>query len=216
MATFTSAVLTTTLLALAGWGDVARAGQAAAPAASLPVPGTYDLDPPHTFAYFNARHLVVGLVRGRFDKVAGTIIVAKDPAACNLDVTIDVASISTQNSARDEDLRGPDYFDAKTFATMTYRGHGLRRGPGDVWTMDGSLTIRGVTKVVPLRFTFHGTAPAQASKPARVAFHGTASTKRGQFGMTRDLLEELGASPAPGPDVELEIDSEALASAPVK
>jgi polyisoprenoid-binding protein YceI len=82
--------------------------------------------------------------------------------------------------------------------------------------MDGSLTIRGVTKVVPLRFTFHGTAPAQASKPARVAFHGTASTKRGQFGMTRDLLEELGASPAPGPDVELEIDSEALASAPVK
>jgi len=135
MATFTSAVLTTTLLALAGWGDVARAGQAAAPAASLPVPGTYDLDPPHTFAYFNARHLVVGLVRGRFDKVAGTIIVAKDPAACNLDVTIDVASISTQNSARDEDLRGPDYFDAKTFATMTYRGHGLRRGPGDVWTM---------------------------------------------------------------------------------
>jgi polyisoprenoid-binding protein YceI len=117
---------------------------------------------------------------------------------------------------RDEDLRSPGYFDAKTFATMTYRGQGLRRGPGGVWTMDGSLTIRGVTQVVPLRFSFRGVAPAQPGKPARVAFHGTAATRRGLFGMTRDLLEELGAVPAPGPDVDLEIDAEALTSALAK
>jgi polyisoprenoid-binding protein YceI len=212
MATFTGTVLTFTLLAVTGWGGEARAGQAA----SLPAVGTYALDQPHTFALFNARHLVVGVVRGRFDRVAGTVIVAKDPAACSLDVTIDVASISTQNPVRDADLRSPDYFDAKAFATMTYRGRGVRRGPGGDWVMDGSLTIRGVTQVVPLRFSFRGTAPAQAGKPARVAFHGAAALKRGLFGMTRDLLEELGASPAPGPDVELEIDAEALATAPAK
>src|SRR5260370_36250599 len=80
---------------------------------ALPTPGAYEIDPPHTFAYFDARHDVVGLVRGRFDKVAGTITVAKDPAACSLDVTIDASSISTQNILRDEDLRGPDFFDVK-------------------------------------------------------------------------------------------------------
>jgi polyisoprenoid-binding protein YceI len=216
MATFTSALLTTTLLAVTGWGGPARAGQAETPAATLPVPGNYAIDPPHTFAYFNARHLIVGVVRGRFDKIAGSITVTKDPGACSLDVTLDVASISTQNAMRDEDLRGPGYFDAKAFPTMTYRGRGLRGGAGGVWTLEGSLTIRGVTLIVPLQFTFLGTAPAQTGKPARVAFHGTASLKRGQFGMTRDLLEELGASPGPGPDVMLEIDSEALAGAGVR
>jgi hypothetical protein len=43
---------------------------------ALPPPGAYEIDPPHTFAYFDARHDVVGLVRGRFDKIAGTITVA--------------------------------------------------------------------------------------------------------------------------------------------
>ena len=193
---------------------VCAAPSAQATAQVLPVPGTYELDPPHTFAYFDARHLVVGLVRGRFDKTTGTITVAQDPAACSLNVTIDATSISTQNSVRDDDLRGPAFFDVKNFPTMTYVGHGCRKSSGNSWTVDGSLTIRGITKVVPLRFTFNGTAPAQAGKPARVAFHGSAGTKRADFWMTRDNLIELGPSPAPGPDVQIEIDAEALAKLP--
>lgn len=191
---------------------VSAAPSAKATGQSLPAPGTYELDPPHTFAYFDARHLVVGLVRGRFDKTTGTITVAQDPAACSLSVTIDATSISTQNTVRDDDLRGPAFFDAKNFPTMTYVGRGCRRSSGNSWTVDGSLTIRGVTKVVPLRFTFNGTAPIQAGKPARVAFHGSAGTKRADFGMTRDNLIELGPIPAPGPDVQIEIDAEALAN----
>jgi polyisoprenoid-binding protein YceI len=187
-----------------------------AAAQTLPAAGTYALDPPHTFAYFDARHLIVGLVRGRFDKTAGTITVARDPAACSLDVTIDATSISTQNSVRDEDLSGPAFFDVKNFPTMTYVGHGCRHSSGNSWTVDGSLTIRGITKVVPLRFTFNGTAPHEAGKPARVAFHGTAGTKRADFGMTRDNLAELGAVPAPGPDVQIEIDAEALSKLPTQ
>jgi polyisoprenoid-binding protein YceI len=209
----------TLVFAFCGSGVVAAAG-AARPirlrtaVKGLPAPGTYELDPPHTFAYFDARHQVVGLVRGRFDKISGTITVAKDPADCSLDVTIDTSSISTQNTIRDEDLRGPDFFDVAHFPTMTYRGHGIRHVSGNTWLMEGSLTIRGVTKVVPLRFTFNGTAPPDSGKPARVAFHGAAATRRAEFGMTRDLLKELGPTPAPDPDVELELDSEALARPP--
>lgn len=101
---------------------------------ALPAPGRYELDPPHTFAYFDARYQVVGLVRGRFDKIAGTITVVQDPAACSLDVTIDTSSISTQNSVRDEDLRRPDFFDVQKFPTTTYRGRGIRRASGNSWT----------------------------------------------------------------------------------
>lgn len=182
----------------------------------LPAPGKYKVDSAHSFAYFGARHHVVGLVRGRFDKVNGTITAAKEPADCSVDIAIDVASISTQNTRRDEDLRGPDYFDVKKFPEMTYQGHGLRRGPGNSWVMDGSLTMHGVTKVVPLTFIFNGFFPNMPKEePARAAFHGTAGVKRAEFGMgARDNLDELGTLQSP--DVEIEIDVEADAIAATK
>ena len=81
--------------------------------APLPAPGMYVIDPIHSFAYFGAWHHIVGLVRGRFDKVTGTISAAKEPADCAVDISIDTASIDTQFAKRDEDLRGPDFFDVK-------------------------------------------------------------------------------------------------------
>ena len=187
----------------------AKGTAAALSLAPLPAAGTYNVDPLHSFAYFGAWHHIVGLVRGRFDKVTGTIAAAKDPAACTVDISIDSASISTQNSRRDEDLRGPDFFDVKNFPVMTYHGRGIRRAGGGAWVMDGSLTIRGVTKVVPLTFRFKGLFPdTPKGEPARASFHATAAVKRGDFGMARDNLMELGPNPM-GPDVQIEIDVEA-------
>jgi len=159
---------------------------------------------------------VVGLVRGRFDKVTGTITASKDPAACAVDITIDVASISTQNTKRDEDLRSDVYFDAAKFPAMTYHGVGIRRVSPDSWVMDGSLTLHGVTKIVPLTFNYNGIfADADTADPARVAFHATAGVKRAEFGMgARDNLEELGLLTSP--DVAIEIDVEADAISPAK
>ena len=190
----------------------AKGTAAALSLAPLPAAGTYNVDPLHSFAYFGAWHHIVGLVRGRFDKVTGTIAAAKDPAACTVDISIDSASISTQNSRRDEDLRGPDFFDVKDFPAMTYHGRGIKRAADGEWVMDGSLTIRGVTRLVPLTFRFKGLFPdTPAGEPARASFHATAAVKRGDFGMTRDNLRELGPNPK-GPDVAIEIDVEADAA----
>lgn len=182
---------------------------------ALPAPGTYEIDPDHSFAYFGARHHVVGLVRGRFEKVSGTFTVSQDLAACSVDVSIDPSSISTQVIERDEDLRSPAYFDVKIFPTMTYHGRGIRRVSGSSWTMDGSLTLHGVTKVVPLTFIFNGSfSDVKPGKPARVAFHGSAGMKRADFGMGARDKGEVGTSPAP--DVEIEIDVEADAKLPTR
>jgi polyisoprenoid-binding protein YceI len=185
-------------------------------AKALPAPGTYKIDSAHSFAYFGARHHVVGLVRGRFDKVTGLITVSDDLAACSVDVSIDVSSISTQNTVRDDDLRSPEYFDVKKFPAMTYHGRGIRRVSATAWTMDGSLTMHGVTKVVPLTFNFNGVfSDAKPGTPARVAFHAAAGVKRAEFGMgARDNFAELGILTTP--DVEIQIDVEADASSPAK
>ena len=175
----------------------------------LPAAGTYKVDTDHSFAYFGARHHVVGLVRGRFDKVTGTITATEDPANCSVDIAIDTASISTQNTERDEDLRGPDYFDVKKFPAMTYQGRGIRRVSATTWVMDGSLTLHGVTKLVPLTFNFNGAfADTKPGEPVRVAFHGSTGVKRAEFAMgARDNLDELGMLTTP--DVAIEIDVEA-------
>jgi polyisoprenoid-binding protein YceI len=184
--------------------------------APLPAPGTYTIDPAHSFAYFGALHHIVGLVRGRFDRVTGTISAASQPTDCTVDVSIDTASINTQVARRDEDLRGPDFFDVKDFPVMIYRGRGIRKTTDGAWVMDGSLTIRGVTKEVPLTFKFKGLFPDPAhSNPPRVSFHATAAVNRGDFGMTRDNLMELAPN-SKGPDVEIQIDVEANASTPAK
>jgi polyisoprenoid-binding protein YceI len=189
--------------------SAAQPAQKRATAPPLPPPGTYNVDPRHSFAFFGARHHVVGLVRGRFDKVTGTIAAAQDPAACSVDITIDVSTVSTQVAERDEDLRSPEYFDVKKFPTMTYRGRGIRRASATSWIMDGDLTLHGVTRRVPLTFTFNGAfADTKAGEPARVVFHGTAATKRVEYGIgARDNLDELGTLQTP--DVAIEIDVEA-------
>jgi polyisoprenoid-binding protein YceI len=198
----------------AGADHSAKPAEKAAGSQALPPPGTYAVDPDHSFAYFGARHHVVGLVRGRFDKVTGTITASQDPAACSVDITIDPSTISTQVPERDEDLRGPAYFDVKKFPTMAYSGRGIRHVSGNSWMMDGSLTLHGVTKIVPLTFAFNGSfGDVPPGKPARVAFHGSAGTKRVDFGIgARDNVGELGTLSSP--DVSIEIDVEADATVP--
>jgi polyisoprenoid-binding protein YceI len=190
--------------------------QKSAQAQALPASGTYKIDPRHSFAYFSAWHHLVGRVRGRFDQVSGTITVSPDPAACSVDVTIDVATISTQVSQRDDDLRSDAYFDVKKFLTMTYQGRGIHRVSADLWRIDGSLTMHGVTKVVPLTFKYNGVfADAKPNQPARVAFHGTAGLKRAEFGMgARDNKAEVGDLTAPDVDIEIDVEADANPSTP--
>lgn len=175
-------------------------------------PGTYELDPPHTFILFSAKHRVVGRVDGRFDRAKGTITIAPDLAQSSVDVSIDPHSLSTQNGVRDEDLRGPDFFAAVKYPVVTYQGRGIRVS-ADGWIVDGALTVRDVTRTVPLWFAFKGTAPDVPGKPHRIAFYAKAAVKRADFGMMRELLDEIGFV-SDVPDVWITIDAELLMSAP--
>lgn len=183
---------------------------------ALPPAGAYAIDPDHSFAFFSAWHHIVGRVRGRFNKVTGSFAVGATPAECSIDVSIDTASIDTSIAERDDDLRSDAFFDVKKFPAMTYSGRGIRKTSQNTWVMDGTLTIRGVARPVLLTFTYDGLIPdTPVGKPARASLHGTAAVHRGDFGMVRDNLMELGPSPA-GPDVDIEINVEADAVPPAK
>lgn len=176
----------------------------------IPSAGIYTVDPVHSFVGFAAQHLVVGRVRGRFARVAGTVTIEEDPLASTVDVTVETASISTLFSARDDDLRSERFLDVSNHPIMTYRSTGVVERPRGEWLLLGELTLRGTTRTVPLTVRFEGSITDSTGKP-RTSFHATGTVTRSQFGVVAELIEEAG-SMLIGDDVFLDLEIEATQS----
>lgn len=174
-----------------------------------PSPGVYAIDPVHTFVGFVAQHLVVGRVRGRFERVAGTVTIAEELTESSLEVTVETASISTLFGARDEDLRSR-FLDCDAYPTMTYRSTAIIERPRGEWKVLGELTVRGVTKPVPLTVRFGGSITDSQGNP-RAAFTATGTLTRSEFGVVAELKAESGSLRI-GDDITLEIEAEATLS----
>lgn len=153
-------------------------------------PGTWTLDAAHSDVDFSVRHAGISKVRGTFDAVEGTLTLAEDFAASAVDVTIDVASISTKNDGRDEHLRGADFFDTAQFPTMTFRSTGIRGEAGE-FTLAGELTLHGVTRPVELEAELGGQA-VDAFGTTRVGFEAKGEISRKDFGLTWNAALEAG------------------------
>src|SRR5437868_4273658 len=119
--------------------------------------GTWTIDPSHTLVEFTARHLMVTKVRGRFPAVDGAITIAENPLDSHVEVTIDVASISTGDEKRDGHLKSADFFDIEKYPTITFRSTAVRPTGKDRFEVDGDLTIREVTRPVTLELEYLGT-----------------------------------------------------------
>lgn len=176
----------------------------------VPSPGVYAIDPVHSFVGFAAQHLIVGRVRGRFERFSGTVTIAEEPTKSAVEVTVETASISTVFAARDEDLRSDRFLDSGAHPTMTYRSTGVVERPRGEWLVLGELTVRGVTKPVPLVVRFAGSITDSWGKP-RAAFHASGTLTRSDFGVVAELNAEAG-SMLIGDDITLDIEAEASLS----
>lgn len=153
------------------------------------VAGTWKLDPVHTYIGFTVKHMMVARVRGRFTEFEGAIVTAHDPLASTATVTIQAASIDTNQEFRDNHIRSADFFDADNHPAITFALQGLR--PGDEgFLIDGELTMRGVTKPITL-----------SAEPPAIGPNGQGGTKAG-FSMSGEIdRNEWGVSyngPIPG------------------
>jgi polyisoprenoid-binding protein YceI len=176
----------------------------------VPTSGVYTIDPVHTFVGFSAQHEIVGRVRGRFERVTGTVTIADDPTASALDVTVQTASITTLTAARDDDLRSERFLDVDVYPTMTYRSTKVIARPRGEWNVLGDLTVRGVTQPISLTVHFAGSITDSSGKP-RAAFHANGTVTRSAFGVVALLSQEAG-SMLIGDDVAIDIEAEATRS----
>jgi polyisoprenoid-binding protein YceI len=170
----------------------------------------YVIDPVHTSVGFAVRHLVISKVRGNFKEFSGTIVYdEQDITRSSVDVTINSASINTENVKRDRHLRSPDFLDAGRFPTLTFTSKRIEeRGDGHVAV--GDLTIRGVTREVALPFTLNGKIVDPWGK-TRIGAEAELTINRHDFGVSWSERMDSGGLVV-GNEVKITISVEAIKS----
>ncbi|MBV9205237.1 MAG: YceI family protein [Actinobacteria bacterium] len=146
------------------------------------VAGTWSIDPVHSEVSFVVRHMMVSKVRGRFDRFEGTFTTAPDPLQSSVTATIDLASVNTGQSDRDNHIRSADFFEVESHPTMTFQSTGVRPD-GDRFLLDGDLTIRGTTRPVTLRLELNGFGPDPFGG-TRAGFSATGEINRHDWGVS--------------------------------
>ncbi len=142
----------------------------------------YQLDPPHSAVGFAVKHLTVSTVRGGFGEFSGAFNVDDaDFTKSSFEVRIKTASINTQNERRDNHLRSPDFFDVANHPEIVFKSKRIEKS-GDGYVAIGDLTIRGVTKEVPLRFSAAG--PIRMGNRSVIGVEGSTTINRHDFGVS--------------------------------
>lgn len=175
---------------------------------TVPTAGTYQLDPSHSSADFQVRHLGLSKVRGGFAIESGTVVIADDPTESSVEVTLDATTFSTGAADRDAHVKSEDFLDVERFPVLTFRSTAVRQA-GDAWQVDGELTVKDITRPVTLDVEFEG-ANQDPWGNGRIAFAAETEINREDFGITWNQTLETGGVLV-GKNVKIVIDVQAVA-----
>jgi len=164
--------------------------------------GGHKLDTAHTAVYFRIQHLGMSYTYGRFNDVAGEVVVGGEGHESSFSFTIKAASIDTHNDKRDQHLRSPDFFNAKQYPVITFKSTGAHAHGGKLH-VNGDLTLHGVTKPISTMVTKMGEGKDPWGN-YRVGYASEFTIKRSDFGMNK-MLEAVGD------EVELMMSFEVIA-----
>lgn len=174
----------------------------------------FSIDAAHSSVGFKVRHLVAKTA-GRFERFSGTIdFVEGKPADWKVSAEIEVASINTDNSKRDEHLRGADFFNAEKNPKMTFTSTRVSDVKGKKAKLHGNLTLNGVTKPVVLDMEMMGTGKDPWGN-MKAGFTATTKINRKDFGMNwNKTLDQGGVLLGEEIEIQIEIEAQQEAAAP--
>ncbi|MEW2400762.1 YceI family protein [Streptomyces sp. NPDC046862] len=175
----------------------------------LPVPGTWLFDPPHTAIRFIAKHVGMAHVHGRFERFEGGIQVMQDVSESRVHVRIDASSITTGNNTRDTHLRSEDFLDVERFPYIDFHSTRFSYRGGSKWTLQGTLTMHGVSRSVGLDTTYLGMVNGGYGEELRCAALAKAELHREDYTLNWRTMLARGIAVV-GPTVQLELDVQAM------
>jgi polyisoprenoid-binding protein YceI len=175
----------------------------AATASSAFAAETYNIDPNHTYPSFEADHLGISVWRGKFTKTSGTVTVDRAAKTGTLDIVIDANSIDFGHEKMNSHARAPEMFNVEKFPQVTYKSKALKFDGDKLVSVDGDLTLLGVTKPVTLNVKSFKCIQHPMLKREVCGADVAAEFKRSDFGLNYGL-------PRFSPDVKLAIQVEAV------
>jgi polyisoprenoid-binding protein YceI len=150
------------------------------------------LDTAHSSVEFSIRHMMFAKVNGAFNSFSANIeATPEDLSSAKIDFTVDLASIDTRNSDRDNHLRSGDFFDVDNHPTMTFTSTAIEKAGEGVYHVTGDLALHGVTRPETFVVTFEG----QGKDPwgnEKVGFSAEGKIKRSEYGLTWNAALETG------------------------
>lgn len=181
---------------------LACAAALATPAMAAPV--TYAVDSTHSFPNFSYTHMGLSAQLSKFKKTTGTVMLDKEAKTASVDVVIDMTSVDTGFDVFDGHIQGEDFLDTAKFPTATFKSTKVNFEGDKPVTIDGDLTIKGITKPVTLKVTHFVTKPHPMMKKDAIGANASTVIKRSDFNADKYV-------PNVGDEVTITVSLEAVA-----
>lgn len=150
-------------------------------ATERPTAGTWTIDSVHSVVSFTVEHFTIAVARGIAAGPTGVITVGEDLADSSVSASIDATTLTTANPIRDKKILGPDVLDVEHYPTIDFSSHALQAGTGAGHTLEGELTMHGVTRSVTLDVEVRGVVTDIWDK-RRLGMTVTGDIRRSDFG----------------------------------
>ncbi|WP_428312829.1 YceI family protein [Hydrocarboniphaga sp.] len=174
-----------------------------ASSAAFAAPEIYTIEPGHTYPSFEVSHRGISYWRGKFDKTSGKIWLDREKETGKLDITIDTSTANFGLPVMDKKARNEEWFDVEKYPTATYKSDSITFKKGKPVSVNGLLTLRGVTKPVKLDILEFTCMQNPMFKREVCGGDARAEFDRRDFGMNADVFNNNGT-------VRLQIQVEAL------
>lgn len=150
------------------------------------------VDAAHSSIEFSIKHMMIANVKGTFNQYEATIEAdPSDLTTANIQFNIDLASIDTRNTDRDNHLRSGDFFDVENNPKMTFVSTSIEKKRDDEYQLTGDVSLNGVTKSETFLVTFEG----QGQDPwgnQKIGFSAEGTLKRSDYNLTWNAALETG------------------------
>lgn len=153
---------------------------------------TWTIDPTHSEVQFKVKHLVISTVTGNFSEFAGTLETSGDTFEdTRATFEANIASISTNNTDRDNHLKSADFFDAENHPKLKFESTSWNKIDEETFEMKGIMTIRGNSKEVTLKASYGGTMVDPYGN-TKAGFEISGKINRKEFGLSWSAVTEAG------------------------
>ncbi len=164
---------------------------------------TYIVDGTHSFPNFSYSHFGYSIQMSRFNKTSGKIVFDKEAKTGSVDIVIDTTSVDTGSTVFNQHIQGEDFFDTAKFPTATFKSTKVVFAGDKPATIEGNLTIKGVTKTVTLVVSSFQAAMHPMLRKDVLGATATANIKRSNFDAGK-------YAPYVSDDVKIDIAVEAI------